>query len=140
MAEQKAKIGAGHASAWFRQGLRELRAIFFPESNVAQQTEYGIFGTKTPGEVASGRQPDSQASRMDQEPAAVASPPQRTPSDIAADARNDKGQDRGGGIDGHAAGNASVHGTAPRSPSEIAANRSAYVPEQQHQNDLSHGM
>ena len=38
-----------------RQGLRELRAAFYPESNVAQQAEYGIFGTKTPGEVADSR-------------------------------------------------------------------------------------
>ncbi|MBK9118163.1 MAG: hypothetical protein IPM18_00965 [Phycisphaerales bacterium] len=45
------KIGAGHASAMFRQGLSELRGALYPESNVAQPTVYGIYGTKTPGEV-----------------------------------------------------------------------------------------
>ncbi|MCA9047676.1 MAG: hypothetical protein KDA89_03045 [Planctomycetaceae bacterium] len=50
------KWGGSHAGAMFRQGLRELRAAMYPESNIAQQTEYGIFGTKTPGEVAQGRE------------------------------------------------------------------------------------
>lgn len=35
--EPEVKIGAGHASAMFRQGLRELRASLYPESNVAQR-------------------------------------------------------------------------------------------------------
>jgi hypothetical protein len=42
-----------------RQGLRELRAAFYPESNVAQPAEYGSFGTKTPGEVAEDRRGES---------------------------------------------------------------------------------
>ena len=46
-----AKMGSGHIGAMGRQGLRELRA----ESNVAQQAEYGLYGTKTPGEVAESR-------------------------------------------------------------------------------------
>ncbi|MCB9918574.1 MAG: hypothetical protein H6832_09240 [Planctomycetes bacterium] len=49
------KIGAGHASAMARQGLRELRGALYPESNVAQQPEYGLYGTRTPGEVAESR-------------------------------------------------------------------------------------
>lgn len=50
-----AKIGEEHLSAWARQGLRELRGALYPESNVAQQPEYGLYGTKTPGEVAQDR-------------------------------------------------------------------------------------
>lgn len=49
------KIGTGHASAMGRQGLRELRASLYPESNVAQQGEYGLYGTRTPGEVSESR-------------------------------------------------------------------------------------
>ncbi len=50
------KIGAGHAEAMFRQGLAELRAAaYFLESNVAQPPQYGLYGTKTPGEVAEAR-------------------------------------------------------------------------------------
>jgi hypothetical protein len=53
------KIGAGHASAMVRQGLRELRAAMYPGSNVAQPAEYGLYGTRTPGEVAESRRSDS---------------------------------------------------------------------------------
>lgn len=54
--DSEPKIGAGHASAFFRQGLRELRGAIYPESNVAQQPEYGLYGTLTPGEIADARQ------------------------------------------------------------------------------------
>jgi|GEM_PF-2650558 len=52
---KKPKIGEGHASAMGRQGLRELRGAMYPESNVAQQPEYGLYGTRTPGEVQDER-------------------------------------------------------------------------------------
>lgn len=50
------KIGAGHLAGMARQGLKELRAVFYPESNVAEPTDYGIYGMSTPGEVAQERQ------------------------------------------------------------------------------------
>lgn len=53
---EEPKIGAGHAAAMLRLGLKELRAAaFHPESNVAQPSEYGLYGTRTPGEVAESR-------------------------------------------------------------------------------------
>lgn len=58
--ESTQKIGAGHASAMFRQGLAELRGTLYPESNVAQPTVYGIAGTKTPGEVMMEKQGDAR--------------------------------------------------------------------------------
>jgi hypothetical protein len=58
--QPETKIGAGHASAMFRQGLRELRASLYPESNIAQPSEYGIAGTLTPGEVAEARGSNNQ--------------------------------------------------------------------------------
>lgn len=54
------KIGAGHASAMFRQGLKELRGALYPDSNVAQHQEYGLYGTRTPGEVAEARRSDER--------------------------------------------------------------------------------
>lgn len=58
--EPSPKIGAGHASAMLRQGLRELRSAVYPESNVAQTVpEYGLYGTKTPGEVAEARRSET---------------------------------------------------------------------------------
>lgn len=59
------KIGEGHAWAMWRQGLRELRGAMYPESNVAQQPEYGLYGTLTPGEVAESRRHDHE---FDEEP------------------------------------------------------------------------
>lgn len=60
--DPKPKIGAGHASAMARLGLAELRAaVAFNDSNVVQPSPYGIYGTKTPGEV----QEDREASARD---------------------------------------------------------------------------
>lgn len=67
MAEDNSKAGAGHASAMFRLGLRELRGSLYAESNVAQHPEYGLYGTRTPGEVAESRRGDDR--NMDEEPA-----------------------------------------------------------------------
>lgn len=70
--DNKPKIGAGHASAMFRQGLAELRsAATFEPTHVAQPPQYGIYGTKTPGEVmqekqAEGRDPDEQPSVLEE--------------------------------------------------------------------------
>ena len=50
-----AKIGEGHLSAAGRQGLAELRAALYPDSNIVRNTESGLYGTKTPGEVADAR-------------------------------------------------------------------------------------
>ncbi len=61
-----AKIGEGHLDAFLRQGLRELRGSMYPESNVAQPAEYGLYGTKTPGEVAEQRR-DTLGRDLDEE-------------------------------------------------------------------------
>lgn len=63
------KIGAGHASAMFRQGLSELRNALYPGSNVAQPAQYGLYGTKTPGEVAEARREDARD--LDEEPKSI---------------------------------------------------------------------
>lgn len=58
--EPKLKIGAGHAEAFFRQGLSELRGAFYNESNVAQPPTPGLYGVPTQGEVASARSQDER--------------------------------------------------------------------------------
>jgi len=63
------KIGAGHANAMFRQGLAELRAAFYPESNVAQPAQYGLYGSLTPSEVAEAKR--DQVRDGNEEPASV---------------------------------------------------------------------
>jgi hypothetical protein len=67
--EPDPKIGAGHASAMFRQGLAELRGALYQESNVAQPAQYGLYGTRTPGEVAEARRPDERD--LDEEPRSI---------------------------------------------------------------------
>ena len=66
-----AKIGEGHAAAMGRMGLHELRGMVYPESNIAQRSEYGLYGTRTPGEVADARrdEPGMQIGGADDGPA-----------------------------------------------------------------------
>lgn len=67
-----AKIGEGHLAAMARLGLHELQATVYPDSNVAQRAEVGIYGSPTQGEVADARKDDqsepehSQGSIVDQ--------------------------------------------------------------------------
>lgn len=82
--ESSPKLGAGHASAMFRQGLAELRAAIYPESNVAQPTVYGMAGTKTPGEVMQDKQgelrdPDERPSILDEKLALATARDSREP-------------------------------------------------------------
>jgi hypothetical protein len=55
----KPKWFSGALGGAARQGLAELRNAMYPESNVARQVEYGVWGTKTPGEVAEDRRLDA---------------------------------------------------------------------------------
>ena len=66
MARDPPKIGEGHAAAMLRQGLRELRGAMYTQSNVAQSPEYGLYGTRTPGEVAEARRSDGP--ELEEEP------------------------------------------------------------------------
>ncbi len=54
------KLGEGSMNAWLRTGLHELRNAFYPGSNVSVHPEYGMYGTKTPGEVAEDRRGDAR--------------------------------------------------------------------------------
>ena len=63
--ETKPPIGAGSFEAWMRQGLKELRGALYPESNVAQPTEHGMYGTVTPGEVRDQRREEARGVEED---------------------------------------------------------------------------
>lgn len=65
--EQSQKIGAGHASAWLRLGLAEIRAAAtFSESNIIQPSPYGIYGVATPQEVLADKQ--GEVREQDEQP------------------------------------------------------------------------
>jgi len=50
------KIGAGHAAAMFRLGLKELRNAANPSRESVADSEIGIYGTATQGEIAEARE------------------------------------------------------------------------------------
>lgn len=50
------KIGSGHLRAMGKLGLAEIRGALYPSSNVAQPTEYGVFGKETPAEISQLRE------------------------------------------------------------------------------------
>src|ERR1700677_1464116 len=49
------KIGAGHLEAMARLGLKELRNLANPSRESAADTEMGLYGTQTQGEIAKAR-------------------------------------------------------------------------------------
>ena len=61
------KIGTGHASAMFRLGLREIRNAVNPSRESIADTEMGLYGTRTPGEVSEIRHGDQKTTDYEQE-------------------------------------------------------------------------
>jgi len=51
----KPKIGAGILGAYARMGVAEMRAALYPNSPIAQHTDYGMWGMATPSEAAAPR-------------------------------------------------------------------------------------
>ncbi|CAN5478231.1 hypothetical protein BH10PLA2_BH10PLA2_20490 [soil metagenome] len=49
------KIGAGHAGAMLRLGLKELRNAANPSRESVADSEIGLYGTSTQGEIADAR-------------------------------------------------------------------------------------
>src|SRR5271168_516 len=49
------KIGEGHLSAMARLGLKELRNALNPSKESVADTEIGLYGTATQGEIAGAR-------------------------------------------------------------------------------------
>ncbi|QYO62487.1 hypothetical protein [Leptolyngbya sp. 7M] len=54
--------------AYFRQGLHELGSVFYGAGTAAQHPEYGMIGTKTPGQVADGLRGNAEPERGRDEP------------------------------------------------------------------------
>lgn len=54
--------------AYFRQGLHELGSVFYGAGTAAQHPEYGMLGTKTPGQVADGLRGTDKPERGREEP------------------------------------------------------------------------
>jgi hypothetical protein len=66
-----AKLGEGHAAAMFRLGLKELRNAANPSRESIADTEIGLYGTQTQGEIAQARKgpsagPEEESVSLDQ--------------------------------------------------------------------------
>lgn len=55
MSQKKEKIGEGTLNGMARQGLAELRGAMYVNSNVAQPTQYGIYGVMTQSEIVDAK-------------------------------------------------------------------------------------
>jgi len=53
------KIGEGHAAAMFRLGLKELRNAVNPSRESVADSEIGLYGSATQGEIAQARAADT---------------------------------------------------------------------------------
>src|SRR5260370_42649123 len=49
------KMGAGHGAAMARLGLKELRNALSPSRESVADSEIGLYGTQTQGEIAEAR-------------------------------------------------------------------------------------
>jgi len=56
-------------AGYFRQGLHELGAVFYGPGTAAQHPEFGLIGTRTPGEVTAGMRGTQDRSSGRDEPA-----------------------------------------------------------------------
>ena len=54
-AQRPRKIGEGHMAAMGRLGLKELRNAVNPSRDSVADTEFGLYGTATQGEIAQAR-------------------------------------------------------------------------------------
>jgi hypothetical protein len=59
------KIGEGHAAAMGRLGLKELRNAVNPSRDSVADTEIGLYGTATQGEIAEARGNDRGGQGLD---------------------------------------------------------------------------
>lgn len=65
------KIGDGHVAAMARLGLKELRNALNPSRESVADTEIGLYGTQTQGEIAEarggpGQGPDQESMSLDE--------------------------------------------------------------------------
>lgn len=63
--DKKPKIGAGHMSAMLRQGLKEIQAMVYADSNIGREPEVGTFGNPTQSQIVDQQNPDKAPSVVD---------------------------------------------------------------------------
>jgi hypothetical protein len=94
------KIGAGHAAAMARLGLKELRNAVNPSRESVADTEIGLYGTQTQGEIADARGGPGDGSEQASRDKAVSLHELREDAQRRRDDDRAKGDDRGQERDG----------------------------------------
>jgi hypothetical protein len=84
-----AKIGDGHLEAMARLGLKELRNALNPSKESVADSEIGLYGSQTQGEIANARSgagdgPEQESMSMDD---------LRSAADKANEQQNNRGKD-----------------------------------------------
>jgi hypothetical protein len=85
-----AKIGEGSLAAMGRLGLKELRNAFNPSKDSVADSEIGMYGTATQGEIANARSGDGEG--PEQEPMTM-SELRSVAQDKARENEKDRGKD-----------------------------------------------
>src|SRR5438105_680331 len=100
MSEQK--FGAGHVAAMNRLALKELRNAFNPSRESVADTEMGLYGTQTQGEIAEARGGPGQGPEQESEKTLSLNDLRQDAEkrsrdeDRSNDRSNDREQERGG--------------------------------------------
>jgi hypothetical protein len=95
------KIGDGHAAAMARLGLKELRNAFNPSPQSVADSEIGLYGTQTQGEIAEarggpGQGPEQESADNTMSLEDLRKDAEKRGRDQDRDKGNDRGQERGG--------------------------------------------
>jgi hypothetical protein len=95
------KWGAGHVAAMLRLGLKELRNAFNPSRESVADSEIGLYGTQTQGEIAEarggpGQGPEQESSEKMLTLEDIRKDAEKRGRDDDRDKGNDRGHDRGG--------------------------------------------
>ena len=95
------KIGAGHLAAMGRLGLKELRNALNPSRESVAESEVGLYGSLTQGEIAEARSGPGQGPEQESHDQATSlrelrEEVQRRRDDDDRGRRDDRGQERGG--------------------------------------------
>lgn len=95
------KIGAGHAAAMARLGLRELRNAANPSRESVADAEIGLYGSQTQGEIAAARGGPGQGPEQESPGTTLSLDDLREDAEKRGrNADRDKGDDRGQERDG----------------------------------------
>ena len=95
------KIGDGHVAAMARLGLKELRNAMNPSRESVADTEIGLYGTQTQGEIAEARGGPGQGPEQESDGKTLSLDDLREHADKRdREADRDKGNDRSQERDG----------------------------------------